>query len=295
MSRIRSIHPALFTDPEFVQVSMTARMLLIGLWTECDDHGVFEWKPLALKMKLFPADAVDMDALLTELVSAGRIRQVDQEGKPYGICRNFAKYQRPKNPAYKYPFNPAWGNFLGIKSEDSGTPTPALPQPSPSATEKSPQMEDGEEEVEKKKEVERALPRSKRGSRIPEGWEPSPAGIEFARKAGQDPVSTLAAFRDHWTAATGQTATKLDWDAAWRTWCRKAQDFARNKPSSLQAPRGAYSAPAADDEMRRLTGYAQMIKKRVPPGQNFTSADRFKMIRYGMVTMEDCEQAGCAA
>jgi hypothetical protein len=149
-----------------------------------------------------------------------------------------------------------------------------------------------EESREEKKDLGRAQARSKRGSRLPEGWEPSPAGSEFAKKAGLDPVRTLAEFRDYWTAASGQTASKLDWDAAWRTWCRKAQDFARNKPS---AQRGAYAAPSTDTDERRLRGYAQMIKARVSPGQNFTSADRFKMIRDGLITMEDCEKAGCAA
>ena len=33
MSRIRSVHPELFTDEEFVELSMPARVLLIGLGT----------------------------------------------------------------------------------------------------------------------------------------------------------------------------------------------------------------------------------------------------------------------
>jgi hypothetical protein len=147
-----------------------------------------------------------------------------------------------------------------------------------------------------KKEVEARVPRSapKRGSRLPEGWSPSVEGIAFSIKCGLNTDATLAAFRDYWTAASGEKASKLDWDAAWRTWCRKSVDFARNKPSP-PAARGAYAAPATDDEARRLAGYAEMIKKRIPPGQKFSSADRFKLIRDGLVTMEDCEKAGCAA
>lgn len=158
MSRIRSIHPGLFTDPEFVQLSMTARMALIGLWTEADDHGVFEWKPLALKMKVFPGDAVDMQALMVELVSADRIHQVEVEGKPYGICRNFMKYQRPKNPSYRCPFSPSWGEFLGTKSSDVDTATPAVPQGSTSTPENPPQMEDGGDRREKKDSPPAAQP-----------------------------------------------------------------------------------------------------------------------------------------
>ena len=39
--------------------------------TESDDAGVFEWKPLQIKMRIFPADAVDVAAMLAELVKAG--------------------------------------------------------------------------------------------------------------------------------------------------------------------------------------------------------------------------------
>lgn len=292
MSRIRSVHPSLFTDPEFVQVSMPARMLLIGIWTECDDRGVFEWKPLALKMKLFPADNVDMDALLTELTSADRIRQVEHEGKAYGICRNFAKYQRPKNPAYKYPFTPAWGDYLGVKPDDSGTPTPALPQPSPSTPEIPPQMEDGEEEVEERKELEGAQARSKRGCRLPEDFEPDANGIEFAKGLGLDHAQTLAAFKDHWTAATGQKASKLDWQAAWRTWCRNEVAFSRNKPKPEAVVK---FQPQEVRDAQRHMAFAALIQKGISPGVQFSAIDRNQMIAAGMVTIEQCRAAGCAA
>lgn len=149
---------------------------------------------------------------------------------------------------------------------------------------------------EEKKEVEARVPRSalRRGTRIPEDFEPSPAGAEFATKLGLNLQNTLPKFRDHWTAATGQSATKLDWDAAWRTWCRKEIEFARNKPAP-PAQRGAYVAPSPQGGENRLLIYAEMIKARRSPGQNFTSADRFKLIRDGLITMEDCEKAGCAA
>lgn len=41
MSRIRSIHPGLWTDEAFVSLSPMARLFLMGLWNECDDMGSF--------------------------------------------------------------------------------------------------------------------------------------------------------------------------------------------------------------------------------------------------------------
>lgn len=103
MARIRSVHPGLWTDESFVSASPLARLLWIGLWGEADDHGVFEWKPLALKMRLAPADGVDMTALLDELESADLIRSFSAEGRRYGAVRNFQKWQSPKKPSYKHP------------------------------------------------------------------------------------------------------------------------------------------------------------------------------------------------
>jgi uncharacterized protein YdaU (DUF1376 family) len=36
-----------------------------------------------------------------------------------------------------------------------------------------------------------------------------------------DPDPIVESFRDYWSAKAGPTATKLDWNAAFRTWCRR--------------------------------------------------------------------------
>ncbi len=53
MARIRSIHPGQATDEDFVQCSPFARLLAIFVRNEADDHGVFKWKPVTLKMRIF--------------------------------------------------------------------------------------------------------------------------------------------------------------------------------------------------------------------------------------------------
>ena len=81
MSRIRSVHPGLWTDEQFVSLSAFARLLVIGLWNECDDGGTFEWKPITLKMRLLPADNVDVASLLAEIEDAGIAIRYEIEGK----------------------------------------------------------------------------------------------------------------------------------------------------------------------------------------------------------------------
>lgn len=46
-------------------------------------------------------------------------------------------------------------------------------------------------------------------------------------------------FRDHWVAKSGKDATKLDWEATWRNWCRKARDRPGRSPTSPPAGQSA--------------------------------------------------------
>jgi replicative DNA helicase len=87
----------------FVGLTPYARLLFMGIWTECDDMGSFEWSPLKLKMRLLPADNIDAAELLAELQAAGAIMSYEVDGKRYGAVRNFCQYQRPKKPNSVYP------------------------------------------------------------------------------------------------------------------------------------------------------------------------------------------------
>lgn len=146
MSRIRSIHPGIWTDEAFMSLSAHARLLLMGLWTEAWDDGVFEWKPLTLKARIFPVDTVDVLALLEELSASGMIAQMTTSPKPVGAIKNFQKYQRPKKPNSSGMMRDEWREYVGAAS----TPAPSgdgssepVPNQFPNTSEKSPQMEDG--------------------------------------------------------------------------------------------------------------------------------------------------------
>lgn len=116
MSRIRSVHPGLFTDEAFMAASTPARLLLIGLWCEAWDDGVFDWKPLTLKVKLFPADAVEVGPLLDELANLNFIKRFEVDGKAYGVIRNFQRYQRPKKPNSSGVFPNEFRTYAGSTS-----------------------------------------------------------------------------------------------------------------------------------------------------------------------------------
>lgn len=175
MARIRSVHPGLFTDEAFAALSMGARVLLIGLWTEADDQGVFEWNALKLKMRVFPADAVDVAALLLELDSAGVIRQFSSGGRTYAAIRNFRKYQRPKSPKHVHPLPSDLVSFVGLAASTSESNEDEV-IPFPQNGEIEPQRE---EEGCRRKDVKKLDEAGARPiSNLPSFFEPSQRVIE---------------------------------------------------------------------------------------------------------------------
>ena len=114
MARIRSVHPGLFTDESFASLTSDAQMFLIGLWTEADDQGVFEWKPVTLRMRLRPTKDGDVSALLEEIESVNCIMSFESGGKKYGAIRNFRKYQRPKSPNAVHPTTDDVRSYVGL-------------------------------------------------------------------------------------------------------------------------------------------------------------------------------------
>lgn len=165
MARIRSVHPGFFTDENLVSVSMAARLFFIGLGVEADDKGVFEWKPLTLKMRIFPGDNVDVGPLLDELVAADAIKAYEINGRQYGAIRNFRKFQKPKTPNDTHPAPAEIRNYVGLTDGISET-RPVKQPPFPPKGEKSPQMEDGGGKREKEREEIKAASQQKARAEI---------------------------------------------------------------------------------------------------------------------------------
>lgn len=103
MARIRSTFPGQWTDEDFVECQPLSRLLAIGLRNEADDQGVFEWKPVGLKMRLMPADNADIGVLLADLEAHHQVKRFTVDGRTYGAIRNFVKFQKPKKPTKVHP------------------------------------------------------------------------------------------------------------------------------------------------------------------------------------------------
>ena len=94
-----------------------------------------------------------------------------------------------------------------------------------------------------------------RGTRLPADWQLPKAWGDWALAkypqwtAGKVRDEALK-FRNHWTALTGKTATKLDWLATWQNWCMS--DIAHRDD---QKPNGR--AAGAQPDLDELTAGVQ--------------------------------------
>lgn len=73
-----------------------------------------------------------------------------------------------------------------------------------------------------------SAPTTTRGTRVPDPFDVTGPMIAWAleRCPGIDWERETEKFVNYWTAASGRTATKRDWVAAWRNWMFKADDYA---------------------------------------------------------------------
>lgn len=271
MARIRSVHPSLFTDDAWVSCSAFARLLYIGLWTDADDQGLFVWKPLQLKMKLFPGDSIDVPPLLEELVEAELIASFSHAGAKYGAIKDFRKYQRPKKPNAIHFMPSEFRTYVALDvagtepGDDDGGGEPPEPRP---GSELRQQMEDGGGVKEERSEtiVSSLSPRASRKAKSPiEDGFPGQPEIDQAAQEIQaagvtlDAVDQAKRFRSY---ALTQDRRVADWDAAWRGWIEieigkapAAPAVAAPLPSTWNGPEALAAAIAAEMGAARAGSY----------------------------------------
>ncbi|MFQ6309898.1 hypothetical protein [Lysobacter capsici] len=95
MSRARNIKPGFFKNELLVELPFEYRLLFVGLWTMADREGRMEDRPTKIRMELFPADAVDVDAGLKALHDNGFILRYEAEGKRLIQVLAWGKHQNP--------------------------------------------------------------------------------------------------------------------------------------------------------------------------------------------------------
>lgn len=207
---------------------------------------------------------------IDELVEAKVIR-VYKERKPGARwCHNVYEWTAPISPNY----HPDWmkrpdaqnetvgarlskegweyceQNHVGPHTVAAEHPEFILPTKQPALIDSTPPEDGVQLPIEIEEQAPKPQKKAKRVGRsttIPEDWTPNEKCLTYAREHYPSmPVSTEAEnFRDYYLS----TGTKrIDWDATWRTWCRKGNIIAKGAwvhPPAFGEPQAALAISPA--------------------------------------------------
>lgn len=95
MARSRNIKPGFFTNEDLVEFDFATRLLFAGLWTIADRDGRLQDRPKKIKIDVFPADNLDIDAMLTTLHNGKFILRYEIDGSKFIQITNWKKHQNP--------------------------------------------------------------------------------------------------------------------------------------------------------------------------------------------------------
>ncbi|MGF6792743.1 hypothetical protein [Paraburkholderia sp. 35.1] len=268
MPRSRTVKGGFFRSPDIQHTPVDCRLLFISLWTQADREGRLEDLPWKIRDEAFPYDhditEQHVDHLLDILDRRDLITRYVVDRQPLIVITKWSKHQHPhpKEAESVLPASPASSanarqsrvQFLGagecasgndpvltqvrtdrartsdtsMSSGTSGTSsTSGSSVPSGPSTLRAPHTSSPAS-----KTVTREK-KTSRGERLPEGWVLPLAWGQWAMREctfSDAQVREIAAvFADFWHAASGRNATKLDWFATWRNWCRRARDEGRHR------------------------------------------------------------------
>ena len=132
MPRARNVKPGFFKNERLVELPFATRLLFIGLWTLADREGRLEDRPKRIKMEIFPADDVNIEAALQALHGADLIQRYRVDFAQFIQVVNFAKHQKPHpREAESTIPPPSQGSALDVPRYEEGAPKEvASPAPS---------------------------------------------------------------------------------------------------------------------------------------------------------------------
>jgi hypothetical protein len=220
--KIRGVKPDYWTDEDIVELSIPARLLFIGLWNLACDNGHVPDKPKQIKMRLLPADALDVDKLLTELEANGRLKRLDGTIE----IHNFAHHQKPHRrwwttcalPFCSIPEDAPEQGFNRGETHSGTHPQPGNNRGTTVGNGRTTADGEGEGDVDSDGELSR--PATKRAHKLPDDWAPNDTHKRIAVEQ-RVPVDVEATKMRDWADSKG--ITRKDWDATFRNWLRNAK------------------------------------------------------------------------
>lgn len=265
--RARMIKPGFFKNEELAEVGMAGMLLFQGLWMLADRAGRLEDRPKRIKVEALPYFDCDVDSLLDKLARRDFIVRYKVRGSAFIAIPSWEKHQKPhireaeslipppseadEEPRETEEAFPNSGDaqprsclsttlvsetrHARVKDKDSSLDLDHRDQEP--RQDQEPKIADQVPALIVNQAITRPAPRQRGAARLPDPWPLTPERGKYAAEQGVDPLRTHQDFCDYWHARADAGARKLDWDATWRTWCRRAADrghgLARASPDML--------------------------------------------------------------
>lgn len=230
MPKARLLRPEFWTDEKVVGMSPFARLLFAGMWNFACDNGHLDDSVLQLKMKILPADPVDVGDLLDEVIASGTVVRKDGYLKVLNLSKQQSLDLRflvfcdhcDRDPERRYSRE----DKKATRRSPSGD-TSAARVPHEGGTQSA--RRSGDVDGDGDGGVDSATaPRKRaaaRGTRIDLDFEATDDMRSWAQKNTPtvDIDSATEDFIDYWTGVAGSKGVKLDWVATWRNNMRTCQ------------------------------------------------------------------------
>lgn len=257
MARARNIKPGFFINEELVELPFSTRLLFIGLWTLADRAGRLEDKPKKIKMAIFPADSVDVDAGLNELQQSGFLLRYEHSGVRYIQVLAFSKHQSPhkdeKASAIPAPCEHGASTVQELDSHSVNPPDLLIPE-SLSTDSGFPNDESAPAPV------AAAAPKKSRApakTPLPDGFCISDRVRSWAVEKGYSHLERH--FENFVGACKARGYSYVDWDEGFmgairNDWAKLNGPQARASPANKQLDLAAAQKAANEEAKRRLFG-----------------------------------------
>ena len=238
----------LWSHPKWLHLSAYAKALWIPAASYCVEY-MSDGRITRYALVTFEPDGASngVTACATrELIDAGLWEETDQEGvyqfhdwEHYQMTKAQYQAEKSKNAERQKAFRNRKRNAnVTANVTQTSRVTNSAPNPNPNHIEKEPTYvgKKSSDSPPQGTTAPRKRDATKRGTRLPDNWQPNQALLDWART--NHPHVNLdfetAQFVDYWLASSGKNAVKLDWDRTWQTWIRRtAQTTSRNQPQPM--------------------------------------------------------------
>lgn len=121
MARKRDLSPDIWTDERVLALTLSARLLYVGLISQADDKGRLEWSPRQLAARIVPGESADdVSSWMAEVASVRLVERYEADGRVYAYHPRWDRHQSPSRQIASRLPDPEDG--VPLTTDQNGSP-----------------------------------------------------------------------------------------------------------------------------------------------------------------------------